>query len=247
MLKYAYALYCESCVGVNHKESYSQFAEDFINFKRYVNCNNEAVCMNIHNVNYHRLKRLFLHYETLVRNYFDKDTFTDEDCEKLIDEFLKSETHTATSISIPATNDSTHRLPTFECTLNPEQVAIITKAVNESQVFSRDVTQTEIQQLFNCTLPYPLMAKTVRKVVTVFHALMSEDVIPFDWQKILGAHGYILSPVTNRPLKRSNFSSSLNDIKLDDRQGNSIIRKMAIEVGKISRKEKKEMSDGTRT
>lgn len=114
-------------------------------------------------------------------------------------------------------------------------------------MFSNVVTEAEIRALFSCTLTHPLKAKKIRKVVTVFHALMVEGVIQSDWQKILGERGYILSPSTNKPLKCSNLSSALNEIPYEEKRGNDIIRKMAREVARIKENEEKEDNDIVKT
>lgn len=246
MLKYAYALYRESCVGVNHKESYSQFAEDFINFKRYVNCNNEAVCMNIHNVNYHRLIRMFLHNESLVRKYFDRDSFTDEDCDSLLNEFLLSGGKAdVNDVHITTERNDAHIK--FDCYLTDEQIAMIADAVNKAEVFTEQVTDIQMRRFFDCELQHPLTAKKIRSVVTVFHALMVEGVIKSNWQKVISDNGLILSPKTGKPLSSSNLSSALSEIRQEDRRGNNIIRQMARDVARIKIRDTKEGVDGQRT
>lgn len=234
-------------MGVNAISAYAQFADDFINSELIPNCHRKVVCMKVHNVNIHRLINLFRNNEALVRKYFDKDNFTDSDSKALISELLSHENGATTTLVYQSNSDSANILPTFECDLNSEQIAIITEAVNKAHVFTNTVTDTEIRELFSCTLIQPLKANKIRKVVTVFHALMVEGVIQSDWQKILGDRGYILSPSTNKPLKRSNFSSALNEIPQDGKRGNDIIRKMAREVARIKENGQKEVNDIEKT
>lgn len=247
ILKYAYTLYRKRCVGVHRKEVYIQFAKDFVNLKRYVNCHHEVVCMNIHNVNFHRIIRLFIHNGGLVRKYFDKDSFTEVDCDNLATEFLMNDQDSAVNVvnNPHKVRDSSHT--TFDCYLSDEQIAIITEGVNKADVFTTHVSEAQIRQLFNCELPHPLTAKKIRSVVTVFHALMIEGVIKSNWQKVISDNGLILSPKTGKPLTNSNLSSALSEIKLEDKRGNNIIRQMARDVGRIKNRDEKEdvISEGT--
>lgn len=247
ILKYAYTLYRKRCVGVNRIELYAQFAEDFVNSKRYVNCHNEAVCLNAHNVNYHRIIRLFIHKEILVRKYFDKDTFTDVDCDNLFTEFLMNDHDSTANVVENPCKDREHSHISFDCYLSDEQIAIITDGINKADVFTSHVSEAQIRQLFNCELLQPLTAKKIRSVVTVFHALMIEGVIKSNWQKVISDNGLILSPKTGKPLSSSNLSSALSEIKQEDRRGNNIIRQMARDVGRIKNRDGKEdvISKGT--
>lgn len=132
ILKLAYTLYRKRCVGVNAISTYAQFANDFINSERFADCHNKALCMNVHNVNYYRIIDLFRNHESLVKKYFNKENFTDDDCKALISELLSHGDDTTTTVVYQSNAKSANDLQTFECDFNSEQIAIITAAVNKS-------------------------------------------------------------------------------------------------------------------
>lgn len=209
ILKYAYTLYRKRCVGVHRIELYAQFAEDFVNSKRYVNCHNEAICLNVHNVNYHRIIRLFMHNGILVRKYFDKDTFTDVDCDKLVVEFFMYD-NTITA-DTPSNQDDKKPIPTFKSCFTPAQIRCITDTANSLGIFKSIVSEDDMSALLNCTLDHKLQSANNRMLAVFFDELSKEKLICRNWQNVLSIREYILSSKSDKPLKRANLSIALSD------------------------------------
>lgn len=217
--------------------SYKNFVRDIISGDIFIQ-SKDAIDKNAHNVNLSRLCSL-LPMETLVRKYFDKDHFTDEDCTSLINEFKANRTSGQSASSTDANGTV---VPSLECNLNAEQIAIITDAANKIPVFDKTVSKEQIKALFDGTSMQPLRAYKNRYVALFFDQLCADEVISGRWMKAIGMRGVILSSQNGKPLTSGLLSSALHQSKqtpvLD--RTKSIIREMAREVARIQEKTRKD-------
>lgn len=232
ILKNAYTLYKQSRVGVS--KSYSRFAEDMVNSVTFKDCET-LECKNAHIVNLTRLKSLFSEAnENLVRKYFDKERFTDEDCLALIAEFNLLEDSSASTLT--ADNGNTRQLPNFQCRLTNEQISIITKAANAAQIFLSVVTETEVKALFDCSLTSPLKSGNNRTLAMFFDELSRENIICTRWQNVLDRRKLIISAGSDKPLNKDSLSSALSGARNTENPTVFIIRQMARDVARLQEK-----------
>lgn len=170
--------------------------------------------------------------ESLVRKYFDRDHFTSLDSHGLIKEFNASKTP---GLSDSITDDNNPIVPSLECELNAEQIAIITDAANRIPIFASPVTVVQVRAIFDGSPMQPIRAYKNRLVALFFDQLCAEGVISGRWMKNIGMRGVILSSQNGKPLTSGLLSSALHQSKqtpILDRT-KSIIREMARKVARI--------------
>lgn len=165
--KRAHELY-QSEVVRDHK-LYNRYVNDFLNSHMYIDCV-DAAGMNEHNKNFHIMEELLTIREDLVQKYFAKEKLCDADYSIMHQEFNttlqspNSEVFIA-SEPLPAAFSSK---PNFQCSFNSTQIRLITHSVNETHLFSPDVSETEMKAFFACCLEHPLKSACNRRVAFFF-------------------------------------------------------------------------------
>lgn len=226
-----YRLYHELNVGVSY--SYDSFVRDIVSDDTFPK-ETDFISKNAHAVNLNKLTTLLAN-EALVRKYFEKDTFTDEDCKALTNELDGTEKNGANNHTMTYTPLQPKRLPTFGCDFDSRQIALITETANTENIFACEVSPEQMDALFNHSERLPLRSANNRRLALFFHTLSTEFLISSRWQSVVGKRHLIISSESNHPLTAKILASALNEAKASSAYDDYLrnIRKMTREVARI--------------
>lgn len=174
--------------------------------------------MNEHKKNFHIMEELLTIRKDLVQKYFAKEKLHDSDYLIMHQEFntTQQSPNSEASIASGSFPVAISSKLDFQCCFNSTQIRLITYSVNETHLFSPDVSEVEMRAFFTCCLEYPLKSVCNRRVAFFFDTLCEHKLISPRWQHIIGKNGLILSSVKNTLLNNSKLSSALNEAKQND-------------------------------
>lgn len=113
----------------------------------------------------------------------------------------------------------------FKSTLTPQMIKILTKGVNEVQIFTTEVTPDILSRFFSCTLDGVLKSNNTRLLAYLMMQLSSYHYITYEWQSVIANSKFILGKVKGKPLTRTDLSSANDSAKCIPPKGYEIIDK----------------------
>lgn len=175
----------------------------------------DAAGMNEHKKNFHIMEELLTIRKDLVQKYFIKENMYDSDYLIMHQEFNTTllSSNTEISISSETLHDAIASKSNFQCCFNSTQIRLITYSINETHLFTPDVSESEMKAFFTCCLERPLKSVCNRRVAFFFDALSEHKLISPRWQHIIDKNGLILSSGKNTLLNNSKLSTALNEAK----------------------------------
>lgn len=208
LYKTAYRLYQKEVI--EEKKLYKRFKDDFINGNTYPKrCDVDG--LNEHNKNLGILKELLGNRRDLVETYFVKSKFEHEDYLAMQHELDTTEVGT---ISISEVKPI--RPLTLDSNVSSEMFAGLAKVLNDTHVFTTNVTEQQVEAMLALKLASPLKADVNRKVVIFFDALRSHNLIANNWQKMIADSGFFISSASNTPITYSSISTLLGATKKNE-------------------------------
>lgn len=224
-------LYREMNVGASY--TYDNFVRDIISDDTFPTVE-DTIGKNAHAINLNKLKSLLAN-ETLVRRYFDKGSFNDEDCNALIDEFNRTDNNGINQFATPSSAILPKRLPTFGCDLNRSQIELITATVNKEKIFTSETSAEQMDALLNRSERLPLKSANNRRLALFCYALSQEYLICSRWQNVIGSRQLIISSENSNALTAKILASTLNEAKASSAYDDYLrnIRIMVREVVRI--------------
>lgn len=202
---------------------YSRYKNDFLKSHTYTN-RVDVAGKNEHTKNLGIMCELLNNRQDLVDKYFIRPAFEFADYLTIQHELDTTEVSSDYN-NLPYRKNVIVSERNFQCCFTTLQLNILTQYVNELHLFSTDVTNEEIKQLFVGKLCYPLRSANNRIVAFFFDALCSQNLICKQWQNVIDRNNLILSSASGRPLNSSKISSALNMAKQDNRSVYDIIKK----------------------
>ncbi|WP_270415531.1 hypothetical protein [Bacteroides ovatus] len=179
----------------------------------------------------------------LVQKYFAKEKLSDSDYSIMHQEF--NTTQLSSNSEIPIASEvlpvAVTSKSNFQCCFNSSQIRLISYSVNETHLFTPDVSEAEMKAFFDCCLEHPLKSVCNRRVAFFFDTLCEHKLISPRWQHIIDKNGLILSSAKNTPLNNSKLSTALNEAKQND---GCVYRTIELRVQKIA--ENRELDNLTR-
>ena len=221
----------QSEVVRDHK-LYNRYVNDFLNSHAYTD-RVDMAGMNEHKKNFHIMEELLIIRKDLVRKYFTKEKLCDSDYSIMHQEFnttQQSPNSEAFIVPDPLPNAFCSKL-NFQCCFNSTQIRLIAYSVNETHLFTPDVSEAEMKAFFACCLEYPLKSVCNRRVAFFFDNLCEHKLISPRWQHIIDKNGLILSSANNTLLNSSKLSTALNEAKQND---GCVYRTIELHVQKIA-------------
>ena len=190
---------------VEHGFTYDRFREDFINSHTFHDAA-DADSRNDHKVNLGRIGSLLSTRDDLVRKYCNTSMDPEEflSCMK---EFM---------LDNPRTKP---RLLNLECYLSEGTLRVITEAANDIPLFKRDVSQIDMNCLFNkcCqTNGEPLIANSNEVLSYFFSRLNYHGIISNKYQTILADNKLVRRSTGTRSLTQTDISSALRHFESSD-------------------------------
>lgn len=164
------------------------------------------------------MEELLTNRKDLVQKYFAKEKLYDSDYLIMHQEFNTTQQSPNSELSI-ASGSSPVAISSkldFQCCFNSTQIRLITYSVNETHLFSPNVSEVEMRAFFSCCLEYPLISVCNRRVAFFFDTLCKHKLISPRWQHIVSKNRLILSSAKNTLLSNSKLSSALNEAKQND-------------------------------
>lgn len=236
------------------KKVYSRYVKDFLNSHRYSGSWDVRV-MNEHRKNMGMVEDLLETRQDLVEKFFLKGEMTEEDINLLIHELNTTEVteirttkavhpHEVVSAEgdvVVATNSPATKqngASSLQLVRKDGQIGRIVETINELKLFTETVNEIQIQQLFDCVLEKPFVARNNRVVAYYFDTLCENGLISKQWQETMTAHQLVLSS-TGKIMKPSDLSSALCKAKASDRSIYACIRSMVKEITKWQSSEEK--------
>ena len=167
LYKTAHELYQSEVVG-EHK-LYNRYVNDFLNSHTYTD-RVDAAGKNEHKKNFHIMKELLTIRKDLVLEYFVKEKLCKSEYLIMHQEFNTTQQSTNSEVfiasdSLPVAFSSKLN---FQCSFNSTQIRLITYSVNETHLFSPNVSETEMKAFFTCCIEYPLKSVCNRRVAFFF-------------------------------------------------------------------------------
>lgn len=200
LLEDAYKVYQQEVK--QESKLHSRFAKDFVSLHSYIEISSKAEAI-LHIKNISAIYELLTERLDLVKEYFTKEQFTQEDCELMLHRFNTQEPEDS-----PATSKA-QVLGYF----TDKQIAIITDFANEQELFKKEVSRQELKAFFACTLKDPLIANHNGLVACFFNYLRNEQYLVYPWQKVIADRQMICSKSTGKPLTRENLKNALSSFK----------------------------------
>ena len=120
----------------------------------------------------------------------------------------------------------------FKSTLTPQMIKILTKGVNEVQIFTTEVTPDILSRFFSCTLDGVLKSNNTRLLAYLMAQLCLYNHITYEWQSVIANGKFILGKVKGKPLTRTDLSSANDSAKCIPPKGYEIIDKYIKELKK---------------
>lgn len=120
----------------------------------------------------------------------------------------------------------------FKSTLTPQMIKILTKGVNEVQIFTTEVTPDILSRFFSCTLDGVLKSNNTRLLAYLMTQLSLYNHITYEWQSVIANSKFILGKVKGNPLTRTDLSSANDSAKCIPPKGYEIIDKYVKELKK---------------
>jgi hypothetical protein len=200
LLEEAYKVYQQEVLqeGKLHR----RFANDFANLHSYIEIESEAEAQ-LHIKKITAIYELLTERMDLVKEYFTKDQFTQEDCELMLHRFNTQEPENSPSTSKPQV------LGYF----TDQQIELITDFANKQDLFKKKVSQEEFKALFAGTLETPLIANHNGLVACFLNYLRDEQYLVYPWQKVIADKQMICSKSTGKSLTRENLKNALSSFK----------------------------------
>lgn len=200
LLEEAYKVYQQEVLqeGKLHR----RFANDFANLHSYIEIESEAEAQ-LHIKKITAIYELLTERMDLVKEYFTKDQFTQEDCELMLHRFNTQEPENSPSTSKPQV------LGYF----TDQQIELITDFANKQDLFKKKVSREEFKALFAGTLETPLIANHNGLVACFLNYLRDEQYLVYPWQKVIADKQMICSKSTGKSLTRENLKNALSSFK----------------------------------
>lgn len=208
------------------KKLYNRYKNDYLKNHTYTD-RMDVAGKNEHTKNLGIMCELLNDRQDLVEKYFIRPTFEANDQISMQHELDTTEASSYGSDLRPKEEDYSKNTKqrNFQCCFSSLQIELLTKCVNELHLFSSDVTNEEMRQLFIGKLCRSLKSANNRIVAFFFDALCSQNLICKQWQKVIDRNKLILSSADGRPLSNTKISSALNMAKLDDRSIYEVIKR----------------------
>lgn len=118
----------------------------------------------------------------------------------------------------------------FETHFVPAQIELLTRCINEVQMFSEVISEKTLNDIFTCNLSKPLKTRNNRLLVYFFSALDDRSLITRNWQLVIDKNRLFLSSRKGTPLTQTDLSSANLEIKGISPKGSEIIDKYLKEL-----------------
>lgn len=202
---------------------YNRYKNDFLKSHTYTN-RVDTAGKNEHIKNLGIMCELLNDRQDLVEKYFIRPKFEFNDQTAMQHE-LDTTAVVFSYNDLPYQKDVFVSERNFQCYFTSLQLNLLTQSVNELHLFSSNVTNEEMRQLFSGKLCCPLKSTNNRIVAFFFDALCSQNLICKQWQEVIDRNNLILSSADGRPLNCTKISSALNMAKQDNRSIYVMIKK----------------------
>lgn len=190
------------------EKRYERFVEDFVNCHRYINCE-RTVCKNCHEMNILFVKGLLTDCKNLVKQFFESETFSFEDCMK-----LKSIYDTSSPLLLSCKNGLNSHFPaplSLECSFTKGQLASITACADAYHLFCVPSLKIEdMEALLACKDDFRIRVNNIRHVAVMFDALLENRFIQYHWQSVLEKGKFLLCKNGKGFVSASNLSTALS-------------------------------------
>ena len=92
------------------------------------------------------------------------------------------------------------------------EIDLLTKCINDSRIFSKTITSETMNEIFFCTLKFPLIIDNRKNKLLAyfFVALNNKSLIVPEWQSLCARKSLFLS-YNGTPWKQNNISTAVND------------------------------------
>lgn len=212
------------------EKRYARYVEDFVNSHRYIDCN-RTVCNNCHEMNLHIVKGLLTDCNNLVKQFFESDTFSFEECMRL------KRMYDTSNLSQPSDWNGTgshFNVPlSFGCSFTKEQMEGITVCADTYHLFCVPSLKVEdMETLFACKEGFYIRVNNVRYVAVLFDALLENKLIRSYWQSVLEKGKFLLRKNGRGFVSASSLSSALSAARANMTSVSKGIRK---EINELKR------------
>jgi len=101
----------------------------------------------------------------------------------------------------------------FNCNLNREAIQLLTDCVNDTQIFTTEITPEILEGFLYCRLNGALKSSNNRLLAYFMTKLSINEYITYEWQSVIANNKLILAPKKEKYLNSSDLSTANENIK----------------------------------
>jgi len=120
----------------------------------------------------------------------------------------------------------------FNCNLNKEAIRLLTDCVNETHIFTTEITPKILNDFLYCSLDGALKSNNNRLLAYFMTQLSLYKHITFEWQSVIANNKLVLAPMKEKYLNNSDLSTANDNIKYIAPKKSEIIDKYIKELKK---------------
>jgi len=120
----------------------------------------------------------------------------------------------------------------FNCNLNKEAIQLLTDCVNETHIFTTEITSKILNDFLYCSLDGALKSNNNRLLAYFMTQLSLYKHITFEWQSVIANNKLVLAPMKKKYLNNSDLSTANDNIKYIAPKKSEIIDKYIKELKK---------------
>ena len=223
---------------------YDRYVFDFCNENIFLNNVGEEISveeLNRRNNNYHIVATLLQNRYDLVEKYFNPPDFSLNDFQALNKEFnttglpIKDESLKGESKLGKEKTESRSivgKENPFNCNLNKDAIRLLTNCVNETHIFTTEITPKILEDFFYCRLEGALKSNNNRLLAYFMTQLSLYKRITFEWQSVIANNKLVRAPLKEKYLNNSDLSTANDNIKYVAPKKSEIIDKYIKELKK---------------
>ena len=217
---YAYEVFRKDVL--HDQKKYHRYVADVLSYNIPIG-SHKREDWQVHSMNISRLYELLDVRTDLVEKYFMKDSFTKEDYDSMMREFMFIENPFLNEKERMEEMDSEAGIFTsvfmghiYLGRMTTKQIGFITSFVNRIKLFTRDVTSAEMHNFFYCNLNDTVLEvnKTL-DFVFFMDSLREHRLIVNKWQKLVAEHCMVRSASKKDYITRSQIRNTLYHNKND--------------------------------
>lgn len=116
---------------------------------------------------------------------------------------------------------------------NDDQIHILIDYINDEKLFVKDIDESELRGLFDCTLDKPLVARKMTWFLLLLNALAHEKFLVRGWQVLIVKNQLLRSNKSKKTITKSSISSSISRKRHAQLNSVSVLEPFKVLINKL--------------